>query len=236
MSNEWYMNNKVIAILGGMGSYATAYIFKAILDIFPAEKEWDRPRLVIDNYCTLPSRVRAILYNDKKEILINGMEQALLNLMNYNPDYIIIPCNTAHYFLPELKSRISKLDNKIIELPKLVEEYCNKHKIKNASLLASEGTITAGIYEKTNCLNIVNPDDKTLSILRHFIENAKKGEIKQSEREKFTLYINSLPQTNIILGCTEFSIFNSKCSDLFTGKNIIDPLELLLKKLKRDCK
>ena len=55
-----------IGILGGMGSYATVDLFRRLVDAFPAEKEWDRPRIIIDNNCTMPSRVRAILYNEKR--------------------------------------------------------------------------------------------------------------------------------------------------------------------------
>ena len=47
---------RTIGILGGMGSYATCAIFQRLLDAFPAEKEWDRPRILIDNNCAMPSR------------------------------------------------------------------------------------------------------------------------------------------------------------------------------------
>ena len=57
----------VVGILGGMGSYATVDFFRRLIEAFPAEKEWDRPRVIIDNNCTMPSRVRAILYHENEE-------------------------------------------------------------------------------------------------------------------------------------------------------------------------
>ena len=60
----------VLGVLGGMGTYATIHLFQQYAEIFPAEKEWDRPRIIIDNNCTMPSRVRAILYNEKRECLL----------------------------------------------------------------------------------------------------------------------------------------------------------------------
>ena len=60
-----------IGILGGMGSYATLHFFSRILDAFPAEKEWERPRVIIDNRCTMPSRVRAYLYGERKQELVD---------------------------------------------------------------------------------------------------------------------------------------------------------------------
>ena len=50
-SNVWseeYTEN-VIGIMGGFGSYATLNFFEQVLDSFPAEKEWERPRILIDN-------------------------------------------------------------------------------------------------------------------------------------------------------------------------------------------
>ena len=63
----------VIGVLGGMGTYATIHLFKQYADVFPAEKEWDRPRIIIDNRCTMPSRVLAFLRGVKKEELVRQM-------------------------------------------------------------------------------------------------------------------------------------------------------------------
>ena len=54
----------VIGVLGGMGTYATINLFNQYAEMFPAEKEWERPRIIIDNRCTMPSRVRAYLYDE----------------------------------------------------------------------------------------------------------------------------------------------------------------------------
>lgn len=41
-------DNFVIGVLGGMGTYATINLFRQYAEVFPAEKEWERPRIVID--------------------------------------------------------------------------------------------------------------------------------------------------------------------------------------------
>ena len=81
---------KTIGILGGMGSYATCGIFRRLLDAFPAEKEWERPRILIDNNCTMPSRVRAILYGENEERLIREMSESVDSLIRAGADKIII--------------------------------------------------------------------------------------------------------------------------------------------------
>ena len=62
------INGPIIGLVGGMGSYATAYFFEQMIDAFPAEKEWDRPHVIIDNFCTMPSRVKNIVVPNQKEI------------------------------------------------------------------------------------------------------------------------------------------------------------------------
>ena len=42
------MKNFNIGVLGGMGTYATIHLFKQYAEVFPAEKEWERPRIIID--------------------------------------------------------------------------------------------------------------------------------------------------------------------------------------------
>lgn len=66
----------VIGVLGGMGTYATINIFQEYARVFPAKKEWDRPRIIIDNNCTMPSRVRAYLYSEQKQELINNLTKS----------------------------------------------------------------------------------------------------------------------------------------------------------------
>ena len=64
-----------------MGTYATINLFKQYAEVFPAEKEWERPRIIIDNRCTMPSRVRAFLYHENVERLIDEMANSIDGLL-----------------------------------------------------------------------------------------------------------------------------------------------------------
>ena len=72
----------VIGVLGGMGTYATIQLFKQYAEVFPAEKEWDRPRIVIDNRCTMPSRVLAYLKHIKEDELVEQMSDSMRHLID----------------------------------------------------------------------------------------------------------------------------------------------------------
>ena len=83
------MEDYVIGIIGGMGSYATIDFFRRLVDAFPAEKEWERPRIIVDNYCTMPSRVRAILYNERTDELIQDLSSSVRAMINIGAKRII---------------------------------------------------------------------------------------------------------------------------------------------------
>lgn len=70
-----------LGVLGGMGTFATIHLFQDYAQVFPATKEWDRPRIIIDNRCTMPSRVRAILYNENRKELIDQMSDSIAFLI-----------------------------------------------------------------------------------------------------------------------------------------------------------
>ena len=75
------MKDLVIGVLGGMGTYATINLFKQYAEVFPAEKEWDRPRIIIDNRCTMPSRVRAFLCHENVDKLVDEMSDSIEGLL-----------------------------------------------------------------------------------------------------------------------------------------------------------
>ena len=85
-----------------------AIFFYKLINAFPAHKEWERPRIIIDNNCTMPSRVRAIMYQEERSKLINELANSIHNLVRIGCTKIILACNTSHVFLPEVKDNLKK--------------------------------------------------------------------------------------------------------------------------------
>ena len=138
----------VIGVLGGMGTYATINLFKQYAEVFPAEKEWERPRIIIDNRCTMPSRVRAFLYNENVDLLVSQMSDSMEKLVNSGANKIILACNTSHLFLPEIYKKVPSLKEKVIHIINNCVEKINNDGIKEIYLIGSEGTIESKIYQK----------------------------------------------------------------------------------------
>ena len=231
------MKNKelVIGVLGGMGTYATINLFNEYASIFPAIKEWDRPRIIIDNRCTMPSRVRAYLYNEKVDELINEMAESMEYLSNAGCTRIILACMTSHLFLPQIYEKVPSIQDKVINLIDNCATYIKKDNIKSVYLLGSEGTIESKIFQNTlenYGIKCEVPSESDYTIMRDCIEAVKQNTYDKEIKEKFLNLVNR--SNNVILGCTELPILYQKYKDSITSQNIYDPLSLGLKTLKKE--
>ncbi|GAH53208.1 unnamed protein product, partial [marine sediment metagenome] len=99
------MPEKIIGILGGMGPEATVDLFHKIIKFTPAKKDQDHFRIIIDNNPKIPDRTAAIL--GKGEDPLPALQETARNLEKAGVDFIIIPCNTAHYFLPQIQKSVN---------------------------------------------------------------------------------------------------------------------------------
>lgn len=210
-----------IGILGGMGSYATLDLFRRVLKAFPAEKEWDRPRILIHNNCTMPSRVRAILYNEKQEQIVAEMSESINQMVEGGATKILLGCITAHYFLPRLPHQ-----DLIINAAEITAKQVAPGDI---AVLCTEGSVEAGIWTEVlkHCA-IIYPDDEQMKELREFIEVVKQDKITSEWQMKFVEYINSFPCNRVVLGCTELPVL---LGESLTEKQIIDPMQYAIEEL-----
>ena len=93
---------KTIGILGGMGPLATADLFRKITLLTDAARDNDHIRVYIDSNARIPDRTAAILSGGKDPV--PEMASALRSLEACGASCVIMPCNTAHYFLPRLQA------------------------------------------------------------------------------------------------------------------------------------
>lgn len=231
------MNKKefTIGVLGGMGTYATIHLFEQYAEEFKAEKEWDRPRIVIDNRCTMPSRVRAFLFNEKTDELVYEMTDSIKNLIEAGCTRIILACNTSHLFLPKIYKIVPEAERKVINIIDKCVEKISNDSIKEVYLLASEGTIDSQIYQKAlldKNIKCIVPNKSEYHLLRQCIEAVKQNKYTNEVKRIFLDLTNRYDAC--ILGCTELPILWSKYKDDITCKNMYDPLLNAIKILKKE--
>lgn len=226
--------SETIGIVGGMGSYATLDFFRRVLDAFPAEKEWDRPRVVIDNRCTMPSRVRAILYREETAAVINELACAVRGLLGCGADHLIFACNTSHAFLRDVFRLVPEAEHKTVHIIDTLARRLHEAGIRSAYLIASEGTLQSNIYQQSfdrYGIQLSVPDPESWVQLREFIEIVKQGQVSPREQERFRQFCAGIPSEHIILGCTEFPVL-LPAGRLDGGKTLWDPLDSAIDHIK----
>ena len=222
----------VIGIVGGMGSYATLNIFKRILDSFEAEKEWDRPRIIIDNVCNLPSRSRALLYNEKYDEVADGLSDSVRNLIRSGANIVILSSNTGHLFLNEIYKRTPESKEFIVNFIELLSNDIKKENIDEVILLGTEATVDFNIYkEYLNGVKVNTPNELDVKVINYYIEKVKQNKVTNDDVINFKELLLKFNEKNIILGCTELPVIYELIEDKI-DKNIFDPINSFIKYLK----
>jgi len=200
---------KALGILGGMGPLATADLFKKIVLLTDASRDTDHIRIYIDNDPAIPDRTAAIL-NDGEDPLPE-MTRALRTLERCGADCIILPCNTAHWFLPRLQERTTL---PILSMLTVTADTCAKTRPgQRAGILATRGTLSTGLYDKALAakgIECVLPDEPGRDTLMHAIyDGVKKGAALEPLRDGLLALLERMTSQGagyFILACTEMPI------------------------------
>jgi len=228
---------KVIGILGGMGPEATADFFMKVIKATPAKKDQDHFRTLIDSNPKIPERSLAILGKGKSPL--KQLQETLHNLEKAGAEIIAMPCNTAHHYYTELQESTNiPIINMISETAAYI--YENFPDIKKIGLLATTGTIKAGIYHKAiTKMEVITPDEDAQETLMNAIygeQGIKAGYTQGKPRgdtlEVAELLINKGAEA-IVMGCTEISLVLSQ-KDL--PIQVIDPLQSLAEVVVRKAR
>jgi aspartate racemase len=231
----------MIGILGGMGTQAGLDYCNKLAILNRGKSDQKYPLFILYNKSNIPKRPENLkkYYNVLKS-LINGC-----NLLQKNKcKFIVMPCNTAHYWYDDLKKKI-KIP--IISIPEEVYLHTKKNCKKNSKIgiLCTEATLKTGVYNKyfEKNFKLVSPV-KTLQTksVNKAIKYVKLGKVKEAEKaiKPAINYLMKIKCKKIILGCTELpiAIFAYKSfKKIKESKIFIDPnllvAEVSMKKYKR---
>lgn len=226
---------KTIGILGGMGPLATADLFQKIVSLTDAGQDREHIRIYIDSNASIPDRTAAIL--DGGEDPVPAMTDALRHLEACGADCVIMPCNTAHYFLPRLEP-LTKLP--FLSMIRAAAAACRERfPGKAMAVLATKGTLAAGLYQEALAAEgvpfLVPDENEQESLMAVIYQGVKAGAPPERYRKAFTSVAEGLAgrgAEGFLLACTELPLaFRA----LGLDRPHIDPTEELAKAAIRFC-
>ena len=247
----------MIGILGGMGTQAGLDFCNKLAILYRGKIDQEYPLFILYNKSNIPRRPESIgiqtkkLFNQqsnkkskkKYSLVLKSLLKGCQSLKKSKCKFIVIPCNTAHYWYDDLKK---KINIPIINMPKEVFNHTTKECKKDTTigLLATEGTIKTGIYNKffDKRYNLIYPKKNIqINSVNKAIKLVKMGKVKTANKiiKSAISYLIKKKCKKIILGCTELpiAIFAFKSFDTIkSSKVFLDPNLILASATKKKYK
>ena len=221
----------MIGILGGMGTQAGLDFCNKLAIVNRGKIDQKYPLFILYNKSNIPKRPENLkkYYN-----VLNSLVVGCRLLQKNKCKFIVMPCNTAHYWHDDLQK---KINIPIISMPKEVYLHTKKNCKKNSKIgiLCTEATLKTRIYNKyfDKDYKLVGPD-KLLQkkSVNKSIKLVKMGKVKEAEKaiRPAINFLVKIKCKKIILGCTELpiAIFAYKSfKKIKQSKIFIDPNLLL---------
>ncbi len=230
------MIENAVGVIGGLGPMATVYFYELVLSMTEAMRDQDHVNMVILNHAGIPDRTDYICGRSNESPLPYMIDDAK-KLQAAGAKFIVIPCNTAHYFLEKVEDSVT------IPVLNIVLETVREagRRVKNLSrigVLATDGTILTGTYERAcaaHGLECVLPDaDVQKDVMRFIYDTVKAGKAADgAELERFINHLRGKGCQCIVLGCTELSVAKRDCG--IRDTDVLDSLEVLAMRTIEKC-
>jgi aspartate racemase len=216
---------KTLGIIGGMGPAATCDLMEKIIALTTASCDQEHLHILTDVNTNIPDRTAAILHGGADplpELIRSGQR-----LETAGAEFLIMPCNTAHYFYDGLAAQVGV---PILHMPRLTAAVLQRAGVKKAAVLATDGTIQSGIYgkalEELGIEPLYPTSPHQAEIMRLIYDGVKARRISLTDIPVRDI-MDELQQRGaekFLLACTELPI---AFAELGISENCLDPTRVL---------
>lgn len=221
---------KTIGIIGGMGPDATNHLCSLITKLTPAKSDQQHIPVIVFNNSAIPSRVEAIF--GWGESPLPELVRTARILQSAGADFLVMPCNTAHYYLADVQAAVHIPILNMVEqsILRMAIEFSS---VKTVGIVGSTATLSSGLFfkslEKLGKV-VVTPDpDVQEELVMNAIfgeDGIKSGSVEEPKKQliRASQHLQGKGAELIIAGCTEVSLV---LSQLDLDVPLIDPLMVI---------
>jgi len=201
---------KSVGVIGGVGPETTSEFYLKVIFECQKKNTVQRPSVVIASVPLLFEIERdLIVFNKGKERYIPFLVNEARRLEKAGVDFIVMPCNSLHVFINEIRDAVN------IPVLSIVEEtinYLKAENINNVGLISTSATIANNVYEdklKEGNINFVTPDDLQRKQMDKIIQRLVEGHHLNSDRELIIKVIDDLVSRGVdgvALACTDLQL------------------------------
>ena len=194
-----------VGVLGGMGPDATVDFMAKVLAATPAGSDQEHVHMLIDHNPHVPDRTRAILTGagEPGPVLARMAKQ----LQEAGARIIVMPCNTAHAFQPDIEAVLDVPFVSIID-----ETVAACAGFGAVGLLATQGCLASGIYEAALSaagVRAIMPNAAETKAFMELTTRIKAGDSGPDVGARMQQLANALVSRGaqaVIAGCTEIPL------------------------------
>jgi aspartate racemase len=198
-------HRKIVGVLGGMGPDATVDFMQKVIAATPADLDQDHVHMLVDHDPSVPGRQAAIL--DGGEDPGPAIAAMAVRLERAGADFLVMPCNTAHFYAPQI---VDAVDIPLLSIIDVTVAACADYMA--VGLMATEGCLQGGLYQDAFTaigIEIVLPTDQELSEFMRLTFRIKSGERDAELVEGMRSLAEALVSRGagaIVAGCTEIPL------------------------------
>lgn len=219
---------QAVGVIGGVGPMATVYYMQRVIEMTKAGCDQEHINMLVFNDCDIPDRTAFITEKSPDNPLPVMVEDAK-RLEAAGCEFVVIPCNTAHYFYDELEQAVE------IPVVNIVEETIRyaKARVQDLScvgIMATTGTIVTGTYQKyaeRAGLSFAVPDEDEQDLLMQIIyDGVKAGKpVPRADFDRVAHHLRAKGAQCLILGCTELSVLKRDLP--INDPDVLDSIDVL---------
>ena len=218
---------KSVGVIGGLGPETTASFYLEVIFRCQGVNSIQRPSIVIGSVPLLFQIERDLIaHNSGIDRYIPFLQEEARKLERSGVDFLVMPCNSLHVFIDEIRAAVS------IPVLSIVEEtikYLKRNNIAKVGLISTSATIENRVYETKlheSAIVYTSPDSAQKHEIDQIIQRLVSGQHLDTDRQFLIEVAESLADkdiTTVALACTDLQLLNPRSEKV----EIFDTMKIL---------
>lgn len=205
---------KTVGVIGGLGPETTARFYQEVIALSLANNHENYPKILIYSVPLPLNLERECIINAKnEEKCVPFLIKAAQTLEKAGADFVVMPCNSLHVFIKEIRSVVK------IPILSIVEEtvkFLKGKNVRSVGVLATTITINRRLYENKlieSHIKQILPSAQDQEVIGEIIYHLVSNNYTITDKKNLNKIISQLDKKKVdavILACTDLQLVTPK--------------------------
>ena len=218
---------RTVGIIGGLGPETTAKFYQEIIASCFEKNKDKRPPILMWSI-PLPYKIEEDLIKNAQgeERYIPYLKEGAQWLEKGGADFLVIPCNTVHIFIKEIRESVQI---PVLSVVEATIKFLKENRISEVGMLATTSLIKSGLYSdkfKLEDIKVVLPDEEQQSRVGEVIFNLVNYSYTSQDEKQIMDILDGFERQDVkvvLFACTDLQLLNLSHPNL----KIYDTMKIL---------